>query len=120
MTDQHLRITATPGIPTMAIGTGTDSVDLDLAHITLDIAVTVAAILAEAILDHSTGPHTIAPCATGVQAHTTITVTHHITDPHHAETSLKMTVEPEHINPTSTIQTHTKIIFQFTINTLES
>ena len=38
---QHLRIIATPGIPTMTIGTGTDSVNLDLAHITLDIRVTV-------------------------------------------------------------------------------
>ena len=36
-TDQHLRIIATPGIPTMTIGTGTDSVDLDLTHITLHI-----------------------------------------------------------------------------------
>ena len=32
--DQHLRIIATPGTPTMTIETGTDSVNLDLAHIT--------------------------------------------------------------------------------------
>ena len=56
MTDQHLRIIATPGIPTMTIGTGTDSVDLHLTHITLDIGVTVAVIPAEAILDHFTRP----------------------------------------------------------------
>ena len=39
MTDQHLRIIATPSIPTMTIGTGTDLVNLDLTHITLDIEV---------------------------------------------------------------------------------
>ena len=60
MTDQHLRIIATPGIPTMTIETGTDSVDLNLAHITPDIGVTVVVILTEAILDHFTSPHAIA------------------------------------------------------------
>ena len=60
VTDQHLGIIATPGTPTMTIETGTDSVNLDLAHITLDIGVTVTVILAEAILDHFTGPHIIA------------------------------------------------------------
>ena len=39
----------------------------------------------------------------GAQAHTATAVTHHIADPHHVETSPKMTVDPEHINPTSTI-----------------
>ena len=77
MTDQHLRIIATPGIPTMTIGTDTDSVDLDLTHITLDIGVTVAVILAEVILDHFTGPHAVALHATGAQAHTATTETHH-------------------------------------------
>ena len=81
MTDQHLGIIAIPGIPTMTIETGTDSVDLNLTHITLDIGA----------------------CATGAQAHTTVAKTHHITDPHHAETSV-MTVDPDrHINPTSII-----------------
>ena len=103
MTDQHLRIIATPGIPTVTIGTGTDSVDLNLAHITLDIEVTVTVILAEVILDHFTSHHAIALHATGAQAHTATTKTHHITDPHHAGTSPKMTVDPEHTNPTSTI-----------------
>ena len=102
MTDQHLGIIATPAIPTVTIETGTDSVDLDLAHITLDIGVTVTAILKEAILDHFTSPHTIALHATGAQAHTPTAMTHHIADPHHAEISPKMTVDPEHINPTST------------------
>ena len=46
----------------MTIWTGTDSVDLDLAHITLDIGITVAVTLTEVILDHFTSPHTIALC----------------------------------------------------------
>ena len=102
MTVQHLRIIATPGIPTMTIETGTVSVNLNLAHITLDIGVTVAVILAEAILDHSTGPHAIALHVTGPLAHTATAVTHHTADPHHEEISPKMTVDPEHINPTGT------------------
>ena len=97
MTDQHFGIIATPGIPTMTIETGTNSVDLNLAHITLDIGVTVTVILAEAILDHFTSPHTIALCTTGAQAHITTAKTHHITDTHHAEISPKMTLDPEHI-----------------------
>ena len=102
VTDQHLRIIATPGVPMVTIETGTDSVDLNLTHVTLDIGVTVAVILTEAILDHFTGPHAIAFCATGAQAHTTTAVTLHIVDPHHAEISPEMTVDPEHINPTGT------------------
>ena len=60
-------------------------------------------ILAEVILDHFTGPHAIALCATGAPAHTATTETHHITDPHCTGTSPEMTVDPEHINPTNTI-----------------
>ena len=78
MTDQHLDIIATPGIPTVTIGTGTDSANLDLAHITLYIGVTVAVTLAEVVLDHFTGPHTVALPATEAQAHTTTTKTHHM------------------------------------------
>ena len=103
MTDQHLRIIATPGIPTMTIGTGTDSVDLNLANITLDIGVTVAVIIAEVVLDHFNDPYAIILHATGAQAHTTTAETNHIADPHHTGTSLKMTVDPEHINPPGTI-----------------
>ena len=102
ITDQHLGIINTPSIPTVTIGTGTDSVNLDFAHITLDIAVTVTVILAEVILDHFTGPHAIALHTTGAQAHTTTAETQHIADPHHVGTSPEMTVDPEHINPTST------------------
>ena len=79
----------------MTIETGTDSVDLD-------IGVIVILILAEAILDHFTSLHAIALYITGAPAHTTTTVTHHISDPHHAEISPEMPVDPEHINPTGT------------------
>ena len=103
MTDQHLSIITTQGITTMTIGLDTDSINLDLTHITLDIGVTAAVTLAEVILDHFTGPHTVALCTTGASAHTTTAKTHHIADPHHAGISLKMTVDPEHINPTNTI-----------------
>ena len=103
MTDQHLRIIATPGSTTMTIGTGTDSVNLDLTHTTLDIGVTVAVTLTEVILHHFTGPHIVGLHATGAPAHTATTETHHIADPHHAGISPKITVDPEHINPTNTI-----------------
>ena len=104
MTDQHLRIIATPGIPTMITGTGTDSVDLDLTHITLDIGVTIAVTPTEVILDHFTGHHTIDLYTTEAQAHITTAKMYHIADPHHAGTSPKMTIGPDrHMNPTSTI-----------------
>ena len=103
VTDQHLRIIATPGITIMTIGTGTDSVALNLTHITLDIGVTVAVTLTEVILDHFTSPHAITLHATGAPAHTTTAETHHIADPHHAGISHEMIVDPEHINPTNTI-----------------
>ena len=97
MTGQHLR-TATPGILTMTIETDTDLADCVLTHITPDIGVTAIVIPTEAILDHFIDLHTIAPCITEVSAHTTITVTHHITDPHHADISPEKTVDPEHID----------------------
>ena len=59
--------------------------------------------LTEVILGHFTSPHTVAPCTTGAPAHTTTVETHNIADPHHAEISPEMTVDPEHINPTNTI-----------------
>ena len=86
MTDQHLG-TATPGILTVTIERGTDSADLNLTHITPDIGVTVAVIPAEAILDHFINLQAIAPCITGVPAHTTTAMTHHIADLHHAAIS---------------------------------
>ena len=100
--DQHPGIIATPGVPTMIIGTDTNSVILDPAHITLDTGVTVTKTPTEVTPDHFTGPHIVALHATGAQAHITTTVTHHIADSHHAEISPEMTVDPEHINPTST------------------
>ena len=98
MTDQHLRIISTPGIPTMTIETGMDSVTLNPAHITPDIGVTVIVIPTDAVLDHFINLHAIAPCITGVPAHTATIVTHHIADPHHADISPEMTADPECIN----------------------
>ena len=100
MTDQHLGIIATPGIPTVTIETGTDSVDLNPTHITPDIGVTDIVIPTEAVLDHFIDLHTVAPCFTGVPAHTATVMTHHIGDPHHADISSGMTADPEYINPT--------------------
>ena len=102
-TDQHLGIIPTPGITTVTIGIGTDSVDLNPTPITLDIGVTVAMILAEVALDPFTDPHIIAHHATEAQAHTATTKTHHTADPHHAEISPEMTVDLGHTNPTNTI-----------------
>ena len=103
MIDQHLRVKNAPGIITMTIGIGTDSVDLDPSHITLNIGVTVTMILTEVALDHFTSHHVIVHHTTKAQAHTTTTKTHHITDPYHAGISSGMTVDPEHTNPTNTI-----------------
>ena len=103
MIDQLLEVIITPGVATTTIMIGTGSVDLKLAHITLDIGVTVAVILAEVALDPFTSPHTIAHHATGAQVHTATAKTHHTTDPHHTGISPEMTVDPEHTNPTNTI-----------------
>ena len=102
VTDQHLR-TATPGILTVTIETGTDSADLDLAHITPGIGVPVTVIPAEAVLDNFINLYAVAPHVTGVPAHTDTTMTHHITDPHHAAISPEMTEDPEHIDPAGNI-----------------
>ena len=96
--DQHLGIIATLGILTMTIETGTDSANLNPTHITPDLGVTVIVILTEAILDHFINLHTIAPHITGVPAHTATVMTHHIADPHHADISPEMTVDPECMN----------------------
>ena len=102
VTDLHLR-TATPGVLTMTIETGTDSADLDLTHITPDIGVTAIVIPAGAILDHFIDLHAIVSHGTEVPAHTATAVTHHITDPHHTDISPDMTVDPEHRDPASNI-----------------
>ena len=107
VTGQHLR-TATPDILTVTIGTYTDSADHILAHITQDIGVTAIMIPTEAILDHFINLHAIAPCITEVPAHTTIAVTHHITDPPHTDIPPEKTVDPEHIDPAgNSINPHT-------------
>ena len=102
MADLHLG-TATSGILTVTTETGTDSADLDLAHITPDTGVTTIVIPAGAILDHFIDPHTIAPYFTEVPAHTATAVTHHITDPHHTDISPGKTVDPEYIDPAGNI-----------------
>ena len=101
--DQLLGVIITPGITTMTIGIGTDSVDLNLTPITLDIGVTVTVILAEVTLDPFTSPHTIAHLTMEAQAHTTTAKTDHTADPLHAGISPEMTVDPGHANPTNTI-----------------
>ena len=68
----------------MTIGIGTDSVDLNPTHITLDIGVTVTMILTEVILDPFTSPRVVAHHATEAQAHTATAETYHTTDPNHA------------------------------------
>ena len=102
VTGQHLR-TATLDILTMTIETGTDSADLDLAHIIPDIGVTVIEIPTEAILDHLINLHAVASHVTEVPAHTTTAMTDHIADPHHADICPEKTVDPEHIDPASNI-----------------
>ena len=103
MTDHHLGIIATPGAPTMIIGTDTGSVILDPAHITLDTGVTAAMTPTGVTPDHFIDPHIIALHATGAPAHIATATTHHITDPHPTGISPKMTVDPECINPASNI-----------------
>ena len=96
MIGQLLGVITTPGITTVTIGIGTDSVDLILAPIIPDIGVTVAVILTEVTLDPFTSPHTIAHHATEAQAYTATAETHHTADPHHAGTAPEMKVDPEH------------------------
>ena len=103
MTDPHLGIIATPGAPTMIIGTDTGSVILNLTHITLDTGVTTTMTPTGVAPDCFIDPHVIALHATGAPAHITTAVTHHITDPHPAGIPPKMAVDPECINPTSNI-----------------
>ena len=102
MTGQHSG-TATPNILTETIETGTDLANPNLTHTTPDIEVTVILIPAEAILDQFIDSHAAAPHITEVPAHTTTTVTCHIADPHHEDTSPEETVDPEHISPAGNI-----------------
>ena len=99
MTGQYLGIAT----PDMTIETGRDSANLDLAHTTPDIEVTVIVITTEAVLDHFINLHTIAPYITEVPAHTATAMTHHITDPHHVDIYPGETVDPEHISPAGNI-----------------
>ena len=102
MTGQH-PVTATPDILTVTTETGTDSANPNPAHTTPDLEVTVVVIPAEAILDPFIDLHAIASCITEVPAHSATTVTCHITDPHHEDTSPEKTVDPEHTSPAGSI-----------------
>ena len=104
MTDHHLGIIVTPGIPTMIIGIDTGLIVLAPTHITLDTGVAVTRTPTEVSPDHFIGPHIIAHHAILAQAHTTTATTHHITDYHHTEISPEMTVDTnlDHTNLAST------------------
>ena len=81
----------------MTLETVTDSANPNPTHTTPGIEVTVKVIPTQVVLDHSIDLHTIAPCITEVPAHTATAVTCHTADPHHNDTSLERTVDPEHI-----------------------
>ena len=103
MTDPHLGIIATPGIPTVIIGTDTGSVIPNPTHTTLDTRVTAAMTPTGVTPDHFIDLNIIVLHATGAPAPISTAATHCIADPHHTGPSPKMTVEPEHINPASNI-----------------
>ena len=103
MTDPHLGIIATTGIPTMIIEIGTGSVIPDSTHTILDTGVTVTMTPTGVAPDHFIDLHVIAPHATEAQVHTTIAVIHHITDPHPLEIFPQMTADLDHTNPTNNI-----------------
>ena len=103
MTDHHLGIIATPGVPTMIIGTDIGSVVPDPAHITPETGVTATMTPTGVAPDHFIDLHIVALHATGAPAPIATVATHHITDPLPAGTSPEMTVEPGSIIPTSNI-----------------
>ena len=57
----------------------------------------------EAVLDHFIDLHAIVPHVTEVPAPTTMTMTHHIADPHQVDIYPEETVDPDHINPAGNI-----------------
>ena len=84
MTDPHLGIIATPGIPTMIIEIGTGSVLPNPTYTTLDTGVaavmTPVGVAPGCFIDlHVVALHAAA------QAHTATAVTHHTTDHHPTE-----------------------------------
>ena len=106
--DPHLGIIATPGIPTSIIGIDAGSVVPDPTHTTQDTGVTATMTPAGLTPDHFIDLHIIALHATEAQAHIATTVTHHITDPHPAGISPKMTADPNCTNPASNTINHHK------------
>ena len=112
MTDPHLGIIATTGIPTIIIGIGTGSVIPDPAHTTLDTGVTATMTPTGVTPDHSIDLHLIALHATEAQVYTTTSMTHNIADPHPIEISPEMTADPNFTNPTSNITNQHKDLLQ--------
>ena len=103
MIDPHLGIIATPGIPTVIIGTDTGSVIPDPTHTTPDTGVTAAMTPTGVAPDHFIDLQIVALHTTGAPAPIATFTTHHITDSLPAGTSPEMTVEPGSIIPTSNI-----------------
>ena len=103
MIGPQLGIIATPGIPTMIIGTDTGSVIPDPTCTTPDTGVTATMTPAGATPDHFVDLHIIALHATGAPAPIATIATHHIADPLPTGTSPEMTVEPGSISPASNI-----------------
>ena len=112
VTDPHLGIIATPGIPTMIIDIGTGSVIPDPAHTILDTEVTAAMPPAGVTPDHFTDLHVVAPHTTEAQVHTATAMTHHTADPHPIEISPEMTADLDHTNPTNNITNQHKDLLQ--------
>ena len=111
MIDPHLGIIATPDIPTVIIGIDTGSVIPDPTHTTLDTGVTATMTPTGVTPDCFIDLHVIALHATGAEAHIATATTQHITDPHPAGISPKMTADPNHTNPASnTINQHKDLL----------
>ena len=99
MTDHHLGTIATPGVPTVIIGTDTGSVVLDPTHITLDTGVTATMtpirVTPDHFIDHSSSHN-----------RSSSSYYYHCYTPHHRSSSCRNfspdEVDPECINPAST------------------
>ena len=103
VTDPHLGIIATTGIPTMIIKTGTGPVIPDLTPAILDTGVQAAMTPTGVIPDHFIDLHVIAPHTTEAPVLTTTAMTHHITGLHLIEIFPVMTADLDHSKPTNNI-----------------
>ena len=112
VTDPHLGIIATTGIPTRIIKIGTGSVFPDPTHTPLDTGVTATMNPTGVTPDYFIGLHIVAPQATEAQVHTPTTTTHQITNPHPIDIFPKMTAGLDYTNPTNTITNQHKDLLQ--------